>query len=485
VKDRIAVGLIGFGTVGTGVAKVLASNAGLIRRRLGVPLDLVKVADLNLTADRGISLPAGVLTGNAREVLDDPRIDIVIELIGGYDPAKRFLLEAIAKGKHVVTANKALLAVHGEELFEAASRAGVDIGFEASVCGGVPILRALTEGLAANRIQSLYGIVNGTSNFILTRMTEAGRPFDEVLTEAQKAGYAEADPTFDVAGIDAAHKLAILVNLAFGTPVNFKEIHVEGITGIAPMDIEYATEFGYTIKLLAIAKILDGVPTDKEAPAEESERPAAPARARGSGPSEPGAPIALAAAMGQLGARAPAEVEARVHPTMIPNESPLARVGGVYNAIQVTGDAVGDIMLYGRGAGALPTASAVLSDVMDIARNIRTGAVRRVPPCAFQADQRRPLRIRPIEEVTSIYYLRFMAVDRPGVLSQLAGVLGSHHISIASVLQRGRKDGQTVPVVMTTHTAVERNVRAALREIDALPSVSAKTTVVRIEGEDR
>ena len=444
MKDRIAVGLIGFGTVGTGVAKVLASNAGLIRRRLGVPLDLVKVADLNLTADRGITLPAGVLTANAREVLDDPRIDIVIELIGGYDPAKRFLLEAIAKGKHVVTANKALLAVHGEELFEAASRAGVDIGFEASVCGGVPILRALTEGLAANRIQSLYGIVNGTSNFILTRMTEAGRPFEEVLAEAQKAGYAEADPTFDVAGIDAAHKLAILVNLAFGTPVNFKEIHVEGITGIAPMDIEYATEFGYTIKLLAIAKVLGGD-----------------------------------------GGEAAMEVEARVHPTMIPNESPLARVGGVYNAIQVTGDAVGDIMLYGRGAGALPTASAVLSDVMDIARNIRTGAVRRVPPCAFQADQRRPLRIRPIEEITSIYYLRFMAVDRPGVLSQLAGVLGSHHISIASVLQRGRKDGQTVPVVMTTHTAVERNVRAALRDIDALPSVSAKTTVVRIEGEDR
>jgi homoserine dehydrogenase len=444
VKDRIAVGLIGFGTVGTGVAKVLASNAGLIRRRLGVPLDLVKVADLNLKADRGISLPAGVLTANAREVLDDPRIDIVIELIGGYDPAKRFLLEAMAKGKHVVTANKALLAVHGEELFEAASRAGVDIGFEASVCGGVPILRALTEGLAANRIQSLYGIVNGTSNFILTRMTEAGRPFDEVLAEAQKAGYAEADPTFDVAGIDAAHKLAILVNLAFGTPVNFKEIHVEGITGIAPMDIEYATEFGYTIKLLAIAKVLGGD-----------------------------------------GGESAMEVEARVHPTMIPNESPLARVGGVYNAIQVTGDAVGDIMLYGRGAGALPTASAVLSDVMDIARNIRTGAVRRVPPCAFQADQRRPLRIRPIEEITSIYYLRFMAVDRPGVLSQLAGVLGSHHISIASVLQRGRKDGQTVPVVMTTHTAVERNVRAALRDIDALPSVSAKTTVVRIEGEDR
>jgi homoserine dehydrogenase len=445
VKDRIAVGLIGFGTVGTGVAKVLTANAGLIRRRLGVPLDLVRVADLDLTTDRGITLPPGVLTASAREIIEDPRIDIVIELIGGYDPAKRFLLDAIAKGKHVVTANKALLAVHGEELFQAAARTGVDIGFEASVCGGVPILRALSEGLAANRILSLYGIVNGTSNFILTRMTEAGRPFGEVLAEAQKAGYAEADPTFDVAGTDAAHKLAILVNLAFGTPVNFKEVYVEGITGIAPMDIEYATEFGYTIKLLAIAKV----------------------QGEGEGP-ETGA-----------------EVEARVHPTMIPNDSPLARVGGVYNAIQVSGDAVGDIMLYGRGAGSLPTASAVVSDVVDIARNVLTGAVRRVPPCAFQPDQRRPLRIRPIEEITSLYYLRFMVLDRPGVLSQLSGVLGKHNISISSVLQRGRKDGQTVPVVMTTHSAVERDVQAALREINALPTVSAPTTWVRIEGEDR
>lgn len=446
MKDRIAVGLIGFGTVGTGVAKVLTANAGPIRRRLGVPLDLVKVADLDLTADRGITLPPGVLTANVREVIDDPGIDIVIELIGGYDPAKRFLLDAMAKGKHVVTANKALLAVHGEELYQAASRAGVDIGFEASVCGGIPILRALTEGLAANRVQSLYGIVNGTSNFILTRMTEAGRPFEEVLAEAQQAGYAEADPTFDVAGVDAAHKLAILVNLAFGTPVNFKDVFVEGITGIAPMDIAYATEFGYTIKLLAIAKVQGGGQTDQEAPA---------------------------------------EIEARVHPTMIPNDSPLARVGGVYNAIQVTGDAVGDIMLYGRGAGSLPTASAVVSDVVDIARNVLSGATRRVPSCGFQADQRRPLRIRPIEDVTGLYYLRFMVLDRPGVLSQLSGALGKHDISISSVLQRGRKVGQTVPVVMMTHTAIERNVQAALREINAMPFVSAPTTLVRVEGENR
>jgi len=472
VKDRIAVGLIGFGTVGTGVAKVLTTNAGVIRQRLGVPLALVKVADLDLTTDRGITLPPGILTANAREVINDPAIDIVIELIGGYDPAKRFLLEAMAHGKHVVTANKALLAVHGEELFEAATRAGVDIGFEASVCGGVPVLRALTEGLAANRLLSLYGIVNGTSNYILTKMTEAGRPFDEVLKEAQKAGYAEADPTFDVQGIDAAHKLAILMNLAFGTPVNFKEVYVEGITSIAPLDIAYATEFGYTIKLLAIAKLhseTQGVPIG------ESERSASPTRARGSGASEPI----------PMGARAPAELEARVHPTMIPSDSPIARVDGVYNAIQVTGDAVGDIMLYGKGAGSFPTASAVVSDVIDIARNILKGTVGRVPPCAFQPDQRRPLRIRPIAEISSLYYLRFMVLDRPGVLSQLSGILGKHDISISSVLQRGRKEGQTVPVVLTTHTAFERNVQAALREIAAFPFVSAPTTLIRIEGEDR
>jgi homoserine dehydrogenase len=454
VKNHITVGLIGLGTIGTGVAKILTANAGHIRRRLGIPLVLKRVADLNITADRGVTLPQDILTTDARQIIDDPEIDVVVELIGGYDPAKRLLLDAINKGKHVVTANKALLAVHGEELFQAASRAKVDIGFEASVCGGIPILRTLTEGLAANRLLSLYGIVNGTSNYILTRMTEAGQSFDTVLAEAQKAGYAESDPTFDVAGIDAAHKLAILVNLAFGSPVNFKEVYVEGITGITPMDIQYATEFGYTIKLLAIAKLHEyglGHDVDLEG----------------------------------MDVRIPGELEARIHPTMIANDSPLARVGGVYNAIQVKGDAVGDIMLYGRGAGSMPTASSVVGDVIDIARNIRMGVTGRVPPTGFQADQRRPLSIRAIENVSGLYYLRFMVLDRPGVLSQLSGVLGQHDISISSVLQRGRKDGQTVPVVMTTHMSVERNIRASLREIDALPAVSAPTTVIRIEGEDR
>ncbi len=454
MKNHIAIGLIGFGTIGTGVAKILTANAGPIRRRLGLPLVLKKVADLNITADRGVIIPGDILTTDARQIIDDPEIDVVVELIGGYDPAKRLLLDAMAKGKHVVTANKALLAVHGEELFQAASRAKVDIGFEASVCGGIPILRTLTEGLAANRLLSLYGIVNGTSNYILSRMTDAGQPFDTVLAEAQKAGYAESDPTFDVAGIDAAHKLAILVNLAFGSPVNFKEVYVEGIRGITPMDIQYATEFGYTIKLLAIAKLHEqGLGHEVHVKGTD--------------------------------AQAPGELEARVHPTMISNDSPLARVGGVYNAVQVKGDAVGDIMLYGRGAGSMPTASSVVSDVIDIARNIRMGITGRVPPTGFQADQRRPLPIRAIENITGLYYLRFMVLDRPGVLSQLSGVLGQHDISISSVLQRGRKDGQTVPVVMTTHMAVERNIRAALREIDALPAVSSPTTVIRIEGEDR
>ncbi|MBM4124653.1 MAG: homoserine dehydrogenase [Nitrospira sp.] len=440
MKAKIGVGVIGFGTVGTGAAKILLDNAAIIRRRVGVPVELVRVADLDVTTDRGIRLPQGVLTTDARQVLDDPSIDIVLELIGGYDAAKKLILEAIARGKHVVTANKALLAVHGEEIFEAASRQGVDVGFEASVGGGIPVIRALTEGLAANTILSIYGIINGTSNYILSRMTREGHGFQEVLAEAQKAGYAEADPTFDVAGVDSAHKLAIMVNLAYGTPVNVKEVFTEGITKLTPLDIMYAKEFGYTIKLLGIAKFLGG---DRDG-----------------------------------------EVEARVHPTMIPAASPIAQVEGVYNAIQLVGDAVGDIVLYGQGAGSMPTGSAVVSDVINLARNILKGASGRVPPASFQRDQRRPLRIRPMEEIDSLYYLRFMVLDRPGVLSQIAGVLGQQGISISSVLQKGRKDGQTVPVVIMTHTATERAVQASLREIDRMAFISEPTTLIRVEGQD-
>ncbi len=436
MKSSVSVGLIGFGTVGTGVAKILIENAALIRRRVGVPVNLVRVADLDTKRDRGVRLPDGVLTADLRAVLDDPSIDIVLELMGGYDAAKQVILEAMAKGKQVVTANKALLAVHGEELFEAASRHHVDLGFEASVGGGIPIIRALAQGLAANAIRSMYGIINGTSNYILSRMTREGHGFAEVLAEAQRAGYAEADPTFDVDGIDSAHKLSIMVTLAYGTPVNFKEIYTEGITHLTPLDIAYAREFGYTVKLLGIAKFLES------------------------------------------------EIEARVHPTMIPSDSPVAQVEGVYNAIQLVGDAVGDIVLYGQGAGSLPTGSAVASDVIDIARNLLTGASGRVPPASFQRDQRRPLRIRPMEEIASLYYLRFMVVDRPGVLSQISGVLGQHGISISSVLQKGRKEGQTVPVVIMTHTAIERNVQAALRDINRMAFISEPTTLIRVEGHD-
>jgi len=436
MKTRIGVGLIGFGTVGTGVARILLQNASLIQRRVGVPLELVRVADLDVTRDRGVTLSPGILTTDARDVLDDPAIDVVLELIGGYGVAKQVILDAMARGKHVVTANKALLAVHGEEIFEAAARHHVDLGFEASVGGGIPVIRALTEGLAANTVLSIYGIINGTSNYILSRMTSQGHGFQEVLAESQRAGYAEADPTFDVEGIDSAHKLSIMVSLAYGTPVNVKEVYTEGISHLAPLDITYAKEFGYTIKLLGIAKFSDG------------------------------------------------EVEARVHPTMIPSSSPIAQVDGVYNAIQLVGDAAGDIVLYGQGAGAMPTGSAVVSDVIAIARNLLTGSTGRVPPASFQQDQRRPLRIRPMEEITSLYYMRFMVLDKPGVLSKITGVLGDHRISISSVIQQGRKEGQTVPVVIMTHRASERNVQTALREIDPMAFVSEPTTLIRVEGHD-
>lgn len=436
MKAEIGVGLIGFGTVGTGVARVLTENAELIRRRVGVPIRLVRIADLDITRDRGIAIPPGILTTDIQQVLTDPRVDIVIELMGGYDTAKRVILDAIHRGKHVVTANKALLAVHGEEIFAAASRQGIDLGFEASVGGGIPVIRALTEGLAANNIQSIYGIINGTSNYILSRMTSEGQRFDTVLEEAKRAGYAEADPTFDVAGIDSAHKLTIMVSLAYGTPVNFKEIYTEGITGLTPLDIAYAKEFGFTIKLLAIAKYFDG------------------------------------------------EIEARVHPTMVPSASQIAKVDGVYNAIQLVGDAVEDVMLHGRGAGSMPTGSAVVGDVVSIARNLLKNAAGRVPPASFQQDQRRPLRMRPMEEITSLYYIRFMVLDRPGVLSQIAGVLGRYGISISSVLQQGRKEGQTVPVVIMTHMAKERDVQNALRDINPMSYISEPATLIRVEGRD-
>ena len=436
MRARVGVGVVGFGTVGTGVVKILVENAGLIRRRVGVPIEVVRVADVDVTRDRGIALPSGVLVNDAKQVLADPAVDIVVELVGGYDFAKRLILDAVAAGKTVVTANKALLALHGEEIFAAASRQGIDVGFEASVGGGIPVIHALKEGLAANAIQSIYGIINGTSNYILSRMTNESRGFADTLAEAQKAGYAEADPTFDVAGTDSAHKLAILVNLGFGTPVNFKDLYTEGITHITEHDIAYAKEFGYTIKLLGIAKLVEG------------------------------------------------DVEARVHPTMLAADSPLAKIEGVYNAIQLIGDAVGDVVLSGRGAGDLAAGSAVVSDIIAGARNLLNGGSGRVPPASFQPQERRPLRMRPMEEIRSLYYLRFMVIDRPGVLAQIAGELGRCGISISSMLQKGRREGQTVPIVIKTHTARERDVQTALSQINRMSFMSEPATLIRIEGRD-
>src|SRR5215471_8198491 len=393
MKKQINVGIIGLGTVGTGALRILQNNADLIRHRVGVPVEVKKIAVRDVRRDRGMSVPPSLLTTDASKVVQDPDTDIVVELIGGYQPAKDLILSAIAHRKHVVTANKALLAAHGPEIRAAARRAGVSVGFEASVAGGIPVIKALKEALAANRILSIYGIINGTSNYILTKMTDENRSFADVLAEAQQAGYAEADPTFDVGGIDTAHKLAILVNLAFGIDIGPNDIFTEGITAISPLDIDFGRTLGYKVKLLAIAKMHDG------------------------------------------------KVEARVHPTMVPDEYPIAKVGGVYNAIQIVGNACEDIMLYGRGAGSMPTGSAVVGDIMDIARQILMEPSRKLP--AMQgtdgtAVKRAAVQLQPIETVTSLYYFRFMALDQPGVLAQISGVLGRNRISIAQMIQIGR-----------------------------------------------
>jgi homoserine dehydrogenase len=430
-KKSVNVGIIGFGTVGTGTARILLENADIIKRRLGAPVVLKMISDLDVRRDRGLALGGVKLTTDAKDILGNPDIDVVVELIGGYKPAKEFMLEAIRNKKHVVTANKALLAVHGEEIYAAAEKAGVTLGFEASVAGGIPILAAVRNGLAANNIKSVYGIVNGTCNYILTLMTNAGRKFEEVLKEAQAKGYAEADPTFDIEGIDSAHKLAVLTMLAYGTPVKFDDIYTEGISKITPLDIEFAKELGYKIKLLAITKMANG------------------------------------------------EVEARVHPTMLPEEYPLAAVDGVFNALSIVGDAVGSTMFYGRGAGDLPTGSAVVSDIIDIGRDILAGCVNRSPVSAFR--DRQPLAIRKMDDITSCYYLRFSAMDKPGVLSRISGVLGKNNISISSVIQKGRGAAEAVPLVMMSHEAVERDVRKALDEINKMDCVAGPTMVIRVE----
>jgi homoserine dehydrogenase len=436
MKSKIGVGLIGLGTVGSGVVNLLRENAEIISRRLGAEVTLVKAADLDASRAKALKLSKTIYTKDAHEAIDHPDVDIVIELIGGYNPAKELIIEALNKGKPVVTANKALLAIHGEEIFSAADKAGVPVGYEASVGGGIPIIGAIKQGIAANNIEAIYGIINGTSNYILTKMTDEGRDFDDVLEEAQGLGYAEADPTFDVEGIDPAHKLAILADIAYGTPINFADIYTEGISRILPEDIHYARELGFKIKLLAITKLKNG------------------------------------------------EVEARVHPTMLPEDYLIAKVDGVFNAVYVVGDALGPAMFYGRGAGDMPTASAVVSDIIDISRDILYGKPGRMPVASFRRENRKKLKVMPIDKVRCRYYLRFTAQDRPGVLSKISGILGKHDISIASVIQHGRDEESAVPIVVMTHEAVEKNVRKALATIDELEVISAKTVLIRVEGEE-
>jgi len=430
---KICIGLLGFGTVGSGTAKILVENREVLKSRLGADLELKWIADLDITSDRGIAVDRKILTTNAEAVINDPEVDVVVELIGGYVPAKQFILKALKNGKQVVTANKALLASHGNEIFATARENGVEIGFEASVGGGIPLIRSMKEGLVANRIKGLYGILNGTSNYILSKMTEEGASFVDVLKEAQAMGYAEADPTFDVEGIDAAHKLTILLSIAYGVPVNFDVVYTEGISRITPLDIMFMKEFGYRIKLLAISKDHGDA------------------------------------------------IEARVHPTLIPETSLLANVNGAYNALYVTGDAVGNVMFYGLGAGQMPTGSAVVSDIVDVARNILNGAVGRVPAVGYQPAFLKERRIKPIEELVAKYYFRFSAHDSPGVLSKISGILGTHGISIESAYQKGRDLVGAVPIVMISHEAKEAAVQSALAEIDKMDVVKDKTVLIRIE----
>jgi homoserine dehydrogenase len=429
----VTVGIIGFGTVGTGTAKILLENREILKERTGFEINLRRVADIDIVRNRGITLPEGVLSTDVDSLLNDPHIDIVVELIGGIRPAKDFILKAISNRKHVVTANKALLATAGNEIFTAAVQAGVEIGFEASVGGGIPIIKVIREGLIADRIKAVYGIINGTSNYILTKMTEENVEFSEALKEAQDLGYAEADPTLDIEGIDSAHKLAILASLSYSIPVSYEEIYREGISQISPQDIGFASELGYKVKLLAIAKESDS------------------------------------------------EIELRVHPTMLPKEYLISKVDGSFNAIYVEGDATGSTLYYGRGAGDMPTGSAIVSDIVDIARNIRKNATGRVPTITKAL---RNIKIKKMDEVISKYYFRFSALDRPGVLSKISGILGNYNISIASVIQKGRRAGEAVPLVVLTHEAKEKDVRQAIGEIDLLPVVMDKTVFIRVEGKE-
>ena len=435
MKKYISLGIIGFGTIGTGVVRLLQENESLIAGRLGAEIRLRKIADIDIDRPRGVTVERKLLTNDTAQILNDPDIDIVVELMGGYEPARAFILAAMARGKHVVTANKALLATHGDEIFRSAMQHQVNIGFEGSVGGTIPVIKTIKESLVANRIESISAIVNGTSNFILSKMTDDGGSFETVLKEAQALGFAESNPVYDVEGIDAAHKLAILLSLCYGKKVRLDDLYREGITHIAEQDILFARELGYRIKLLAIA------------------------------------------------IRRDEKIEARLHPTMIPFNHLLANVNGNFNAFHIIGDASDSIFLYGQGAGMMPTASAVISDIVDIARDMRKGISVRVPPRVMDEESIDEIRLMPFDQIRTNYYFRFSAADRPGVLSRISGILGANDISIAAVIQKGRTQGGAVPIVMTTYKARERDVRKALEDIDRLDVVMGKTMLIRIEDD--
>ncbi|MBC7206466.1 MAG: homoserine dehydrogenase [Methyloversatilis sp.] len=430
----INVGLLGIGTVGGGTWTVLTRNQEEITRRAGRPIQITAVADRDVERAKSMTGGAARVTGDAFEVVRDPSIDIVVELIGGYTVAKQLVLEAIANGKHVVTANKALLAVHGQEIFAAAQAKGVMVAFEAAVAGGIPIIKAVREGLTANRIDWIAGIINGTTNYILSEMRDKGLTFADALADAQRLGYAEADPTFDIEGVDAAHKITLLSALAFGIPVQFDRAHIEGITKLTAEDIRYAEELGYRIKLLGITK------------------------------------------------RKADGFELRVHPTLIPSKRLIANVEGVMNAVVVKGDAVGATLYYGRGAGAEPTASAVIADLVDVTRLHTADPEHRVPHLAFRADQLSDTPILPISEVESAYYLRLRVQDKPGVLADITRILADQGISIDAMLQKEPSEGeQQANIIMLTHVTREKQVDAAIVRIEALDSTVGAVTRLRLE----
>jgi len=433
--EPVKIGLLGLGTVGGGTVSVLTRNAEEIARRAGrgIVISHAAAKDYNRGL-KGLDQIARI-TDDAFAVVNDPSVEIVVELIGGYNPALELVLKAIENGKHVVTANKALIATHGNEIFAAAQKQGVTVAFEAAVAGGIPIIKALREGLAANQIEWAAGIINGTSNFILSEMKDKGRDFDDVLKEAQARGYAEADPTFDIEGVDAAHKLTILASIAFGIPLQFDKAYKEGITAIERQDVSYAGELGYNIKLLGITrKTSNGI-------------------------------------------------ELRVHPTLIPENRLIANVDGVMNAVLVKGDAVGPTLYYGAGAGAEPTASAVIADIIDVVRALTTDPGNRVPHLAFQPKSMSNIAILPMEEIQTGYYLRINAIDKPGVLSDITTILGDQQISIEAIIQKEPDEDATyVPVILLTQKVIEKNMNEAIRKIEALDSVSGKVRRIRVEG---